>query len=72
MSSEFIDIARTREQDHRKKIIQVNQIEKEMCLVDSCITNSILRKIKYFQTITRRTRNILIIAGHDTNIVDSV
>jgi hypothetical protein len=72
MSSEFIDIARIREKDHHKKIIQVNQIEKEMCLVDSCIINSILRKIKYFQTITRRTGNILIIVGHDTNIVGSV
>jgi hypothetical protein len=42
-----------------------------MCLVDSCTINSILRKIKYFQTLTRRTRNILTIVGRDTNIVGS-
>jgi hypothetical protein len=46
-------------------------MEEEMCLVDSFTTNSILRKIKYFQTLTRGTRNILTIAGHDTNIVGS-
>jgi hypothetical protein len=41
-----------------------------MCLVDSCTTNSILRETKYFQTLTRRTGNILTIAGRDVNIVD--
>jgi hypothetical protein len=44
-------------------------MEEEMCLVDSCTTNSILRETKYFQTLTRRTENILTIAGRDTNIV---
>jgi hypothetical protein len=42
-----------------------------MRLVNSCTTNSILRKIKYFETLTRRTGNILTIAGHNTNIVGS-
>jgi hypothetical protein len=42
-----------------------------MCHVDSHTTNSILRKIKYFQTLTRRTGNILTIAWRDTNIVGS-
>jgi hypothetical protein len=46
-------------------------MEEEMCLVDSCTTNSILRKIKYFQTLRRRTGNILTIVGCDTNIVGS-
>jgi hypothetical protein len=46
-------------------------MEEELCLVDSCVTNSILRKIKYFQTLTRRIVNILTIAGRDTNIVGS-
>jgi hypothetical protein len=46
-------------------------MEEEMYLVDSCTTNSILREIKYFQTLTRRTGNILIIAGCDMNIVGS-
>jgi hypothetical protein len=46
-------------------------MEEEICLVDSCTTNSILRKIKYFQTLTRRTENTLTIVGHDTNIVAS-
>jgi hypothetical protein len=39
--------------------------------VDSCTTNSILRETKYFQTLTRRTENILTIAGCDLNIVGS-
>jgi hypothetical protein len=42
-----------------------------MYLMDSCTVNSILRKIKYFQTLTRRTENILTIVGRDTKIVDS-
>jgi hypothetical protein len=42
-----------------------------MCLVDSCNTNSILRETKYFQTLTRRNRNILTIVRRDTNIVGS-
>jgi hypothetical protein len=44
-----------------------------MCLVyvDSCTTNSILREIKYFQTLTQRSRNILTIAGRDAIIVGS-
>jgi hypothetical protein len=46
-------------------------MEEELCLVDSCTTNSIFKKIKYFQTLTRRTENILTIVGHDTNIVGS-
>jgi hypothetical protein len=46
-------------------------MEEEMCLVDRCTTNSIFRETKYFQTLTRRTRNILTIAGRDTDIVGS-
>jgi hypothetical protein len=46
-------------------------MEEEMCIVDSCVTNSILRETKYFQTLTRRTGNILTIARRDTNIVGS-
>jgi hypothetical protein len=42
-----------------------------MCLVDSCTINSILRKIKYFQFIARRSRNVLTIARHDATIVGS-
>jgi hypothetical protein len=38
--------------------------------MDNCTTNSILRKIKYFQ-ILRRTENIFTITGRDTNIVSS-
>jgi hypothetical protein len=44
-------------------------MKEEMWLMNSCITNSILEKIKYFQTLTKRTENILIIAGRDTCIV---
>jgi hypothetical protein len=39
--------------------------------VDSCTINSILKEIKYFQTLTKRTRNILIIVGRDVSIVGS-
>jgi hypothetical protein len=42
---------------------------EEMCLVDSCTTNSILQDTKYFQTITRRVGNVLTIVGHDAAIV---
>jgi hypothetical protein len=51
--------------------MQVNSMEEEMCLVDSCTINTILRKTKYFQTLTKRTGNILTIAGRDTCIVGS-
>jgi hypothetical protein len=46
-------------------------MEEEMYLVDSYTTKSILRETKYFQTLTRRTGNILTITGHDMNIVGS-
>jgi hypothetical protein len=39
--------------------------------MDSCTTNSILKEIKYFQTLTQRSENILTIAGHDAMIVGS-
>jgi hypothetical protein len=42
---------------------------EEMCLVDSCTTNSILQDTKYFQTITQRVGNVLTIVGHDAAIV---
>jgi hypothetical protein len=42
-----------------------------MCLVDSCITNAILKETKYFQTLTRMSGNVLIIAGRDVTIVGS-
>jgi hypothetical protein len=44
-------------------------MEEEMYLVDSCTTNTILREMKYFQTLKKRTGNILTIAGRDTCIV---
>jgi hypothetical protein len=37
----------------------------------SCTTNTILREIKYFQTLTKRTGNILTITRRDTCIVGS-
>jgi hypothetical protein len=46
-------------------------MEEEICLVDSCTTNSIFREIKYFQTLTRRSGNILTITGCNTTIVGS-
>jgi hypothetical protein len=46
-------------------------MEEKMCFVDSCTTNSVLREIKYFQTLTRRSGNVLTIAGRDAMIVGS-
>jgi hypothetical protein len=39
--------------------------------VDSCTTNSILREIKYFQTLKKRDGKVLTIAIRDTVIVGS-
>jgi hypothetical protein len=52
--------------------MQVNPMEEEeICLVDSCATNTILSETKYFQTLTKRTGNILTIVRRDTCIVGS-
>jgi hypothetical protein len=37
-------------QDYPTRTIQM---EEELCLVDSCTTNTILRELKYFQTLKR-------------------
>jgi hypothetical protein len=50
--------------------MQVNPMKKEMCLVDNYTKNTILRETKYFQTLTKRMRNILTITGRDACIVD--
>jgi len=34
--------------------VDLNPKEEELCLVDSCTTNSILREIKYFQTLKKK------------------
>jgi len=44
-------------------------MDEEMCLVDSGTTNSILKKIKYFQTLTKNKGNVLTIVGCDVVIV---
>jgi hypothetical protein len=44
-------------------------MEEKMFLVDSCTTNSILREIKYFQTLTQMSENVLAIVGRDATIV---
>jgi hypothetical protein len=46
-------------------------MKEEMCLMDSCTTNTILRETKYFQSLTKRTGNILTVARHDACIVAS-
>jgi hypothetical protein len=51
--------------------ITSNPSEEELCLVDSCTTNSILREIKYFQTLKKKDGNIMTINGKDTGIVGS-
>ena len=37
-------------------------MEEEICLVDSRTTNTILRKVRYFQTLTKREGIVLTIA----------
>ena len=51
--------------------VDLNPKEDELCLVDSCSTNSILREMKYFQTVKKREGNIMTIAGRDALIVGS-
>jgi len=46
-------------------------MDEEMCLVDSGTTNSMLREIKYFQTLTKSKRNVLTIVGRYDVIVGS-
>jgi hypothetical protein len=46
-------------------------MEEEICLVNSCTTDSILRETKYFQTLTRRSGNVLTITRCDATIVGS-
>jgi hypothetical protein len=51
--------------------MQINPMEEEICLVNSCTTNTIVRETKYFQTLIERMGNILTITEHDTYIVGS-
>ena len=46
-------------------------MEEEICLVDSCTTNTILREIKYFQTLKKSKGNVTTIAGRDAVIISS-
>jgi len=46
-------------------------MDGEMCLVDSCTTHTILREVKFFQTLTKREGQVLTIAGRDATIVGS-
>jgi hypothetical protein len=46
-------------------------MDEEMCLMDSCTRNIIHRERKYFQTLTKRTGNILTVTGRDTCVVGS-
>ena len=43
--------------------------EVEICLVDRGTTNTILREIRYFQTLTKKKVNIMTIAGSNAHIV---
>ena len=46
-------------------------MDGEMCLVDSCTTHTILREVKFFQTLTKREGQVLTIARRDATIVGS-
>src|ERR1041385_8397190 len=51
----------------------VDPMEKEeTCLIDSATTNTVLRETKYFQTLTKKPRNIMTIAESNTHIVGTV
>ena len=45
--------------------------EEDYWLVDSAATNSILRDTKYFQTLQKRTENVLTIAESNGRIIGS-
>jgi hypothetical protein len=46
-------------------------MEEELCIVDSGTTNTILRKMKYFQSLRKRRGNVMTIVGSDALIVGS-
>ena len=46
-------------------------MEEEICLVDSGSTNTILREVKYFQTLKKSKGTVMTIGGRDTVIVGS-
>ena len=47
------------------------EAEEEPCLVDSTATNTILRETCYFQTLQKRTENVITIARSNGRIVGS-
>jgi len=57
-----------------KEFEELNLNRRELCLVDLiqsvdfCTTNSILREMKYFQTLKEKEGNIMTIAGKDAII----
>ena len=44
-------------------------MEEELCLVDSCTTDTILRETRYFQTLRKSDENITTITGSGMHIV---
>ena len=46
-------------------------MEEEICSVDSCTTNTILKEIKYFQILTKSKENFTTIAGRDAVVMGS-
>jgi len=44
-------------------------MDEEMCLVDSCTTNTILRDTCYFQTLRKNEGDVTTIAGSGKHIV---
>ena len=44
-------------------------MDGEMCLVDSCTTHTILREVKFFQTLTKREGQVLTIARRDVRLL---
>ena len=52
-------------------VLSMMEAYGEPCLLDSAATNTILRETKYFQTLQKRTENIVTIAGSNDRIVGS-
>jgi hypothetical protein len=46
-------------------------MEEEICLADSGASNTILREVKYFQTLKKSKGSVMTIGGRDTVIVGS-
>ena len=50
-------------------ILSLIMVEEEKCLIDNTVTSTTIQEDKYFQTLNKKTRNIMNIAGSSAHIV---